>query len=80
MGKGASSVCFSLKKGKKKRHPLFLFMTLLVFSFFKKSESEVSRVQLFATPWTVAYHALPYGIFQARVLEWVAVKESQSYV
>ena len=43
MGKGASNVCFSLKKGKKKRHPLFLFMTLLVFSFFKKSESEVTQ-------------------------------------
>ena len=33
----------------------------------------LSRVWLFATPWTVAYH----GIFQARVLEWVAISFSR---
>ena len=31
-----------------------------------------SRVRLFATPWTVAH-----GIFQARVLEWVAISFSR---
>ena len=34
----------------------------------------LSRVQLFATPWTVAHQApLSMGFFQARTLEWVAV-------
>ena len=34
----------------------------------------LSRVQLFATPWTVAHQAPPnYGIFQARILAWVAI-------
>ena len=42
------------------------------------SESKVkslSRVRLFVTPWTVAYQAplSVHGIFQARVLEWVAI-------
>ena len=43
----------------------------------------LSRVWLFVTPWTVAYQALRslsvHGIFQARVLEWVAILYSQSY-
>ena len=34
----------------------------------------LSRVQLFATPWTVARQApLSMGILQARILEWVAL-------
>ena len=34
----------------------------------------LGRVGLFATPWTVACQApLAYGIFQARILEWVAI-------
>ena len=34
----------------------------------------LSRVGLFATPWTVAHQApLSRGIFQARILEWVAI-------
>ena len=41
----------------------------------------LSCVQLFATPWTVAYQALRslsvHGIFQARVLEWVAISFSR---
>ena len=46
------------------------------------SVSEVkslSRVQLFAIPWTVAYHVPPciHGIFQARILEWVAISFSR---
>ena len=33
----------------------------------------LSRVRLFATPWTAAYQAPVPGIFQARVLEWGAI-------
>ena len=34
----------------------------------------ISHVWLFATPWTVACHGcLCHGIFQARILEWVAI-------
>ena len=33
----------------------------------------LSRVRLFAIPWTVAYH----GIFQARLLDWVAISFSR---
>ena len=43
----------------------------------------LSRVQLFATPWTVAYQALRslsvHGIFQVRVLEWVAISFSRGF-
>ena len=47
---------------------------LISFSCKVKVKS-LSRVQLFETPWTVAYQAPPsvHGIFQARVLEWVAI-------
>ena len=34
----------------------------------------LSRVQLFAIPWTVGFSV--HGIFQARVLEWVAISFS----
>ena len=39
----------------------------------------LSCVQLFATPWTVDYHTpgIFHGIFQARVLEWVAISCSR---
>ena len=38
----------------------------------------LSYVQLFATPWAVACQAPPSnGIFQARILEWVAVSFSR---
>ena len=40
---------------------------------YKKS---LSRVRLFATPWTVAYQA-PLFIFQARVLEWITISFSK---
>ena len=36
------------------------------------------RVQLFATPWTVACQApLSMGILQAKILEWVAMPSSR---
>ena len=38
----------------------------------------LSRVRLFATPWTVARQApLSMGILQARILEWVAISYSR---
>ena len=47
--------------------------------FGKFSEVKLlSRVQLFATPWTVAYQVPPsMGFFQARVLEWIAISFSR---
>ena len=40
--------------------------------------SRFSRVQLFATPWTVACQApLSMRILQARILEWVAIPSSR---
>ena len=44
-----------------------------VVLFFKKVKT-LSFVQLFATPWIVAYQDSSVdGIFQARILEWVAI-------
>ena len=37
----------------------------------------LSRVRLFATPWTVAYQAPVHGISQAMVLEWIAISFSR---
>ena len=37
-----------------------------------RSDQSLSHVRLLATPWTAAHQA-PDGIFQARVLEWVAI-------
>ena len=40
----------------------------------RKKVKLLSRVQLFATPWTIAYQTpQSMEIFQARVLEWVAI-------
>ena len=40
----------------------------------------LSCVQLFAAPWTVGCQAsLAHGIFQARMLEWVAISYSRGY-
>ena len=42
-------------------------------------ECEVAQSCLFATPWTVAHQALlSVGIFQARILEWVAMPFSRN--
>ena len=44
----------------------------------KVSEMKLlSCVRLFATPWTVAHQASVHGIFQARILEWVAISFSR---
>ena len=48
-----------------------------------ESESEaksLSRVRLFVTPWTVGYQTLQAtvrGVFQARILAWVAISFSR---
>ena len=39
---------------------------------WKMKVKSLSCAWLLATPWTAAYQAPPSGIFQARVLEWVA--------
>ena len=42
--------------------------------------SSLSRVRLFATPWTVARLApLSMGILQARILEWAAMSSSRGF-
>ena len=42
--------------------------------------SSLSRVRLFATPWTAAHKAsLSLGILQARILQWVAMPSSRNY-
>ena len=44
----------------------------------KMKVKSLSRVQLFETPWTVAYQAPPlHGILQARVLEWFGISFSR---
>ena len=46
--------------------------------YWKVKVKSLSRVRLFATPWTVAHQApLSMGIFQARVLESVAISFSK---
>ena len=58
----------------------------LIWSDLMKAKVKVkslSCVQLFATPWTVAYQASPsmgfsvHGILQARILEWVTISFSR---
>ena len=44
----------------------------------KVKVKSLSRVRLFATPWTVAYQAPPsLGFSMARILEWVAISFSR---
>ena len=42
----------------------------------KVKVKSLSCVQLFATPWTVAYQASRFMEFSRRVLEWVAISFS----
>ena len=47
----------------------------------KVEVKSLSHVQLFATPWTVAYQVpLSMGFFQARILEWVAISFSKRLI
>ena len=46
----------------------------------EKKVKSLSRVQLFVTPWILAYQGSPsMGFFQARVLEWVAISFSRGF-
>ena len=36
----------------------------------------LSCVQLFVTPWTVVFQALVHRVFQASILEWIAISFS----
>ena len=50
----------------------------LVFLLERRKVKSLSCVQLFATPWAVAYQAPPsMGFFWARVLEWAAISFSR---
>ena len=51
-------------------HPL---ITRLVLSSMWVCVCVFSPIQLFVTPWTVASILSAHGIFQARILEWVAI-------
>ena len=48
-----------------------------VITKWKWKVESLSRVRLFATPSTVTYEVPPSGIFQARVLEWIAISFSR---
>ena len=52
-----------------------LLLLYLVSNFLFKVKS-LSRVRFFATPWAVA-HQTVHGIFQAKILEWVAISFSR---
>ena len=44
----------------------------------KVKVKSLSRVRLFVTQWTIAYQVpLSRGIFQARILKWVAISFSR---
>ena len=46
----------------------------------KVKVKSLNCVQLFVTPWTIVYQASSiHGIFQARVLEWVAISFSRGF-
>ena len=58
---------------------LILYPATLLYSLIEWVKS-LSRVRLFATPWTIAHQAPPsMGFFQARVLEWVAISFSRRF-
>ena len=58
--------------------PLRVFWSRLKCHSFVLRVQSLSRVQLFVTQWTVARQApLSVGIFQARILEWVAISLSR---
>ena len=46
---------------------VFLFVSLIVSFFHLKVWNSLSRIRLYATPWTIVH-----GILQIRILEWVA--------
>jgi len=72
----------TLEKARKHILPLSLQKKFIPTHCFEPMAACVlscfSRVQLFVTPWTVAWQAtLQAGILQARILEWVAIPSSR---
>ena len=65
-----------LKKVRKTTRPFRYDLNQIPYDYTVKVKS-LSHVWLFVTPWTVAYQARRslsvHGIFQTRVLEWVAI-------
>ena len=56
---------------------VYNFNIIMEISGKKEKVKSFSRVQLFATLWTVAHQAPPFmGILQAKILEWVAISFS----
>ena len=50
----------------------------LIYRKERKKVKALSHVQFFATPWTITYEGYSvHRIFQARILEWVAVSFSR---
>ena len=39
----------------------------------------ICLLNVFATPWTVAWQATVHGIFLATILEWVAISYSKTF-
>ena len=59
---------------------LLLLDYVKAFDYLKWSEvKSLSHVRHFVTTWTIAHQAAPsiHGIFQARILEWVAISFSR---
>ena len=55
-------------------------LTAKSFGCVKVKVKSLNHVRLFVTPWTVCSLLVSsvYGIFQARILEWVAISFSRS--
>ena len=59
--------------------PCFVWITKLIFVQLSNCwiAQLLSHVQLFVTPWTVPPNSSVHGIFQARILEWVAISSAR---
>ena len=59
--------------------PCFVWINKLIFVQLSNCwiAQLISHIQLFVTPWTVPPNSSVHGIFQARILEWVAVSSSR---
>ena len=60
-------------------HPGCFAYIILILEYLKVKVKSLSCVRIFATPWTVACSSV-HGIFQARILEWVAICFSTEYL
>ena len=56
---------------------LLCLMNFLTGTQVKQRACMLSCVRLFATPWSVAHQSPVYGVFQARILESVAISYSR---